>query len=171
MKRIQLYAAGVVVALVPAVVGLAGNASFSQSVPVRSPERARTTGTTPAPSPTHDANDDRGRRHGGHGADDAVPGSGVTSSTPTDDATHDANDANDDHGRRHGGHGADDPATHDASDDHGGDRRRQAEAGDDNGGNRGSGSDSSSSSRSGSDDSGHHSEGDDSGSGGHGSDD
>ena len=36
---------------------------------------------------THDAGDDHGRRHGGHGADDR---------------------GGDDHGHRHGGHGSDD---------------------------------------------------------------
>ena len=73
MKRIYLYVAGIVVALVPAVLGLTGNASFSQSVPVRVPDRVSSDDATSTPSrarraarPTHDAADDRGRG----GADD-----------------------------------------------------------------------------------------------------
>ena len=83
MKRIYLYVAGIVVALIPAVLGLTGNASFSQSVPVRVPDRVSSDETpTPTPTPTprpgstptHDAADDRGRG----GTDDGP--------------THDAND-------------------------------------------------------------------------------
>ena len=43
MKRIQVYAVGILLALVPAVFGLWGNASFSKDVPVRVPDQARTT--------------------------------------------------------------------------------------------------------------------------------
>lgn len=155
MKRIHLYVAGIAVALVPAILGLTGNASFSQSVPVRVPEQAATIDATPSP----DA-DDRGRRNGGHGADDG----------PT-------HDADDDHGRR----GADDSPTPDVDDD--GDRHRRGEnsghgdGGEDNSGPGGGGDDNSgpgSSSGSG-DDGEDHSGSDDSedsgGSGGHGSDD
>ena len=42
MKRIQVYAVGILLALVPAVFGLWGNASFSKDVPVRVPDQART---------------------------------------------------------------------------------------------------------------------------------
>lgn len=103
MKPIQLYAAGIVLAAVPAVVGLTGNASFSQSVPVRSPEVASSS-DRPAPkaAPTHDANDDHGRRHGGRGADDGPN-----------------HDANDDHGRDSGSRhsGRDDGGHHAGGDD------------------------------------------------------
>jgi hypothetical protein len=117
MKHIQLYAAGIAVAAVPAIAALTGT-SFSQPVHrVEQPVAASAARTTATPSPTaapsHDANDDRGRRHGGRGADDG--------------ATHDAGD---DHGRRHGGRGADDGADHDAGDDHGG----RHHGGDDRGG-------------------------------------
>ncbi|MCW2838062.1 MAG: hypothetical protein JWQ15_2176, partial [Marmoricola sp.] len=138
MQRIQLYAAGVVVALVPAVVGLAGNASFSQSVPLRSPDRSSnvdarpTKAATPSAKPTGDANDDRGRGHGGHGGDDRA------SDKPTHVPTHDAGD---DKGGRNGGHGADDGSTHDAGDDkggrnggHGADDGAGHDVGDDHGG-------------------------------------
>ena len=83
---------------------------------------------------THDATDDRGRRHGGHGADDPaghVRHSG-TDDGPTHEATHEAthevtdgatHDADDDHGD-HSGHGGDDHGGDDhAGDDHGGDDR------------------------------------------------
>ena len=73
MKTITLYAAGAVMAVVPAIVGLAGNPSFSQSVPVRSPQHSVATATvtpTAHPTPRHDADDDHGRHHGRHGSDD-----------------------------------------------------------------------------------------------------
>jgi len=41
MKRIEVYAVGILLALVPAVFGLWGNASFSRAVPVRVPDQAR----------------------------------------------------------------------------------------------------------------------------------
>ncbi|MEP6797346.1 MAG: hypothetical protein ABI890_04320, partial [Lapillicoccus sp.] len=53
MKRPLAYAAAILVSAVPAVIGLWGNASFSQAVPVRVPASAQlaTTGTgTPSPS-------------------------------------------------------------------------------------------------------------------------
>ena len=84
MKRIEAYAVGILLALVPAVFGLWGNVSFSKVVPVRVPDQARATvaiagvdtrqvqtayraGRTPAE-----------RDNGRHGADDP--------------ATHDAGD-------------------------------------------------------------------------------
>lgn len=108
MNGIKVYSAAVVVALVPAVVGLVGNRSFSESVPVRIPQRVSSTpdATVPAPSPrtisakpTPQAEqDDRGRRHGGHGADD---GPGPDHSTVSD---HSGPDDDDDHGRHRRGH-------------------------------------------------------------------
>ena len=60
MKRIHLYVAGIVVALVPAILGLAGNASFSQSVPVRVPDTVSSDDPTSTPSsrPTNTPSDD-----------------------------------------------------------------------------------------------------------------
>ena len=55
MKRIYLYVAGIVVALVPAVLGLTGNASFSQSVPVRVPDRVSSDDATSTPDAHADA--------------------------------------------------------------------------------------------------------------------
>ena len=46
MKRNQLYALAIVAALVPAALGLWGNASFSQNIPVQVPARAKTTPPT-----------------------------------------------------------------------------------------------------------------------------
>jgi hypothetical protein len=78
MKRIEVYAAGILLALVPAVFGLWGNASFSQAVPIRVPAVAK----APAAGPTHEtravlAAHHAGREsvedhHGRHGADDPV---------------------------------------------------------------------------------------------------
>ena len=109
MNGIKLYSAAVVVALVPAVVGLVDNRSFSESVPVRIPERVSATpeAIDPAPSPRtisakptpKGEKDDRGRRHGGHGADD---GPGPDHSTVSDRSG--PGDGDDDHGRHRRGH-------------------------------------------------------------------
>ena len=66
MKKIYLYVAGIVAALVPAVIGLAGNASFSQSVPLHAPHQAATHSTSATPSPSASSTpsataDDHGR--------------------------------------------------------------------------------------------------------------
>jgi hypothetical protein len=113
VNGIKLYSAAVVVALVPAVVGLVDNRSFSESVPVRIPERVSSTPDTPEPVPSsrtieaeptpkaQDRQDDRGRRHGGHGADDG-PGPDH-STTPVRNGGADG-DNGDDHGRHRRGH-------------------------------------------------------------------
>ena len=136
MKRIEVYAVGILLALVPAVFGLWGNASFSKDVPVRVPDQARTTATKVQPDTRALVAADRAgrtpveRHHARHGGDDP--------------ATHDVNDdhggdrSGDNGGHRSGGNGddravatsgggadgggggADDPATHDVGDDHGG---------------------------------------------------
>ena len=111
VNGIKLYSAAVVVALVPAVVGLVGNRSFSESVPVRIPEQVSSTpeATTPSPSPAPlkakatkkpETQDDHGRRHGGHGADDG-PGPDHRTTSVGDDR---GDDGNDDHGRNRRGH-------------------------------------------------------------------
>ena len=92
MKRIQVYAVGILLALLPAVFGLWGNASFSKDVPVRVPDQARTVAAVAKQHPRAVVAADRAGR------------------TPAE--RH--------HGRHHGRHGADDPATHDVGDDHGG---------------------------------------------------
>src|SRR4051794_191998 len=114
MKRICVYVAGLVVALIPAVLGLTGNASFSQSVPVHAPDKASSddSGSTPTPTPSHESNKPSHKSH----------------------ATHDAAD---DRGR-----GNDDGPNHDSVDDRGGDRATNDDgpnhdAGDDHGGDRG----------------------------------
>ena len=101
MKRIQVYAVGILLALLPAVFGLWGNASFSKDVPVRVPDQARATTVVVTHNTRALVAADRAgrtpveRHHARHGADDP--------------ATHDAND---DKGN--------DPANHDANDDKGG---------------------------------------------------
>jgi hypothetical protein len=89
MKRIHLYGVAIAMALVPAVLGLWGNASFSQNVPVRTPTSATTSQPTGASGDgaRHDASDDRS---GGPGHDR----SGPRTASPTGNAT-----AADDHGR------------------------------------------------------------------------
>ena len=95
MKRIALITVGAAVAVTPALVGVLGNASFAERLPVRAPSSA-----TSSASPS------------------ATPSSSATSDDP---ASHDAND---DHGGDRPRGGSDDPASHDANDDHGGDRDR-----------------------------------------------
>lgn len=148
MKRLSLYLSAIALALVPAAIGLLGNASFSEAVPVRVPPSAQVAATTsptpnasssPSGSATSDdeggrtdrdcrteAGDDR-RVNGNCASGTATPRSGTSGA---DDSTSSS--------RPSGGHGSD-----------------------------GSTSSSSSSGGHGSDDSGS----DDRGSGGHGSDD
>ena len=52
MKLIQLLAAGAAVAVVPAVAGLVGNPSFSQSVPVPAAQHSAATPATPTAKPS-----------------------------------------------------------------------------------------------------------------------
>lgn len=146
MKKQILFGAGALVLVaVPAVIGLWGNASFAQSVPVRVPASGQV--VTPAPSPSSSVDD--------HGGD-----------TPRDQRT----EPGDDRDVQGGAPQSPAPAPSSSVDDHGGDRPRdqRTEPGDD----RRSGSDDSGSDDSGSgsggDDSGRGS--DDSGSG-HGGDD
>jgi len=158
MKRSSITIAALVLALVPATVGLWGNASFSQAVPVQVPasgQVATGTATLPRTSRTTQAADDHGgdrpRDQRTEAGDDRATRGGpsatstshrstrsTTSTTSTPSATHD-----DDGGQAP--------------------RDQRTEAGDD----RGSGSDDSSADDSGSG----HSGSDDSGSGHSGSDD
>ena len=169
MKRMAILGGLMVAACVPAIVGLVGNASFGDSVPVRVPESAvLTTGTL----------DDRG---GFTTLDDdvsvtldaqpATTGTTTTSATPTATASTSATTTTTSTGASvddHGGSRKVEPG-----DDHG--LSRQVEPGDDHGGRRGSGTGDDQGGRDsgrdfdarGSDDSGS----DDSGSGDSGSDD
>jgi hypothetical protein len=109
MKRLVIYAALAVAAVVPATTGLLSNASFSQTVPVRTPAQAQllteagataTARATTSPTPT----------------------TSTTSTTSTMSTTSPSAS----------------PTRHEEADDHGGDRdrtgTRTAEAGDDHGG-------------------------------------
>lgn len=83
MNRIALTVAAAIAALVPATLGLLGNSTFSQSVPIRVPASAQvmpaedrpSASPSATPTSTHDALDDHGGdrprsgRHG-HGSDD-----------------------------------------------------------------------------------------------------
>jgi hypothetical protein len=164
MKRLALITAALLVAMTPAALGLWGNASFSQAVPVQVPERGQVvTVTVPAPtassrtassSPTAPTGrvtrtgDDHGgdvpREQRTEPGDDRDRQGAVSTTAPRPSAS---------------------TATTEA-DDHGGDvpRDQRSEPGDDR--DSGRTDDDSSGSGHGSDDSGHGS--DDSG---HGSDD
>jgi len=184
MKRIEVYTVGILLALVPAVFGLWGNASFSKDVPVRVPDQARSTavvvthntralvaadraGRTPverhharhgADDPaTHDANDDKG---GDRSVDNRGDGSVDSVRARVDD------NGGDRVGASGGRGGADDPATHDVGDDRGGATAGvQHDAADDTPDDHPVGDDSGGSGKSGG------GSDDDKGSGGHGSDD
>ena len=171
MKRLSITAAVILAALVPAVIGLWGNASFSQGVPVLVPASGQVVTVTATPTTVQTATpipDD----HGGLTPRDDRTEPGDDRDTPTVTSTT--------------------PAATPTVDDHGGRTPRddRTEAGDDrrpatststsssgSGGGSGSGSDSGSSGsgsghddRSGSDD-GHDDRSGSGGSGGHGSDD
>ncbi|GAA2164959.1 hypothetical protein [Pedococcus bigeumensis] len=182
MKRTTITLVALLAALVPAAVGLWGNASFSQAVPVRVPASAEVvTASTPAPGATTTTDD--------HGGD-----------TPRDQRTEPGDDRDDHSATATSTSRPSGTRTTEAGDDHGGrtPRDQRTEPGDDRdsgsggsgsddssgsgsgGGSDDSGADDSGSHHSGSDDSGsddsgsHHSGSDDSGSddhGGHGSDD
>lgn len=146
MLKYFLAAGALVVAGVPAAVGLSGNASFDRDVPVRVPEQAQTVAPSPTGSVDDDGTPDQGP--GDFGTTEAEPGDDHGGLTPDDDATEGPDDDGDGHhGRHHDG--ADDDAD-DVGDDHGGDD---------------GGDDDRSGSNSGSDDGGHHGGGSDDGSG------
>jgi hypothetical protein len=133
MKRLVIYAALAAAAVVPATTGLLSNASFSQTVPVRTPAQAQlltdgsrtatptTSQTSPAASPTrhtepgddHGGDRDRtatrtsepGDDHGG----DSRHGSDDSRRT-SDDSRHRSDDSGhgSHSGKDSGGHGSDD---------------------------------------------------------------
>lgn len=132
MKRPRAYTAAILVSAVPAVVGLWGNAAFSQAVPVRVPASAQlaTTGTpasrsTPSPSssPTGipSVDDQGGNRPSGtrttESGDDKSRNRGATApsatASPPDDhggsgSSGSYGGSDDAAGHSSGGHGADD---------------------------------------------------------------
>jgi hypothetical protein len=178
MLKYLLATAALVVAGVPAAVGLAGNASFTRDLPVRVPEQAQTTTPTSAPTASDDGTADQGRGevepgddHGGDVPRDARTEAGDDRDHSSGSSGHHA-EPGDDHGGTRGHDGSDDDATHDATDDHGGTSGHDGsdDATDDHSGSGGSGSgggsdDSGSGGSGGSDDGGHHGGGSDDGSG------
>jgi hypothetical protein len=152
MKRMLIGAAAAALVAVPAAIGLWGNASFSQEVPVKAPASGQLVVPSPTPSTSPSGLDD-------HGGD-----------TPRDQRIEPGDDR-DVQGTSPAPAPAPAPAPvpsapHNGVDDHGGDtpRDQRIEPGDDHGG-----SDSSRSGSSGSGSSGDDVDGDDHG--GHGSDD
>src|SRR4051794_32715423 len=95
MLKYFIAAAALVLAGVPAAVGLAGNDSFTRDVPVRVPQQAQTVDPTPAV-------DDDGTADQGPG--DVGPGDVDADDVPGDDATEAADDqgADADHADHHG---------------------------------------------------------------------
>jgi hypothetical protein len=123
MLKYLFAAAALLVAGVPAFLGLTSNASFSRDVPVRVPEQAQVaTPATPTPTRTPArATDDDGTPDQGRG--EVEPGDDHGGDVPRDDRT----EAGDDHGGTrgsddsghsgrddsgHSGHGSDDGSGH-----------------------------------------------------------
>ncbi len=151
MRRLLIaLVAGVVVA-VPAAVGLFGNASFAQRLPLRSPTSAaspsETESPTPSPSPTES---EPGDDHGGNrppGTSDDEPGDDHGGDRPRT-----GDDDNSGPGSSNSGHGSDDTSADDNSGRGGSDDDSDDSADD----SSGHGSDDTTA-----DDSGHHDGGDD----------
>ena len=116
MKRIGFVVAGVLAALVPAVGGMWGNATFSRAVPVRVPSSAEvvTPAATPAPPSASTPSARHGTREPGDDHGGATPR--VQRSEPGDDHGGATRAPSTSASSTSGGHGSDDTAP----DDHGG---------------------------------------------------
>ena len=97
MRRI-LWPLASAVALLPATIGLVGNPSLSQSVPLQIPAHAQLATSSESSSPTSRPTDAS-----------TEPGDDNSADHGTDDNGTDPVDFGDDHGGTRGGHGADDP--------------------------------------------------------------
>ena len=139
MIRIALAIGATVAALVPATVGLVGNGTFSQNVPVRIPGTAQVLPADDStPTPSASASPEVGDDHGGDRPRDSrtEPGDDRDSRSPSDSAGHDAGD---DHGGDRSRSGSDDRrGSDDGSDDSG---RGSDDSGSDDHGGSGHGSD------------------------------
>jgi len=158
MKRLALLGTLAILAATPAAIGLIGNASFSESVPVRLPavaslldDSGNTVRPVDSPSAHPEAGDDHGgdRDRGGRAESDDDRGRRVE---PSDTSSHHAESGDDhggdrDRGRRaesgddHGGHGGHDGDDNSGSDGHGGSSGRDDNSGSDGHGSGGHGSD------------------------------
>jgi hypothetical protein len=127
-NRILLGTGALVVVAIPAVLGLWGNASFAESVPVRVPTQAVTVTPSPSSSPDDGLSDDHGGdvprddrtepgddRDAPHGEDG--PSSAPSPSAPSPSPSADDRGGDDRGGDDDGDHGGDDHG----GDDHGGD--------------------------------------------------
>jgi uncharacterized membrane protein YgcG len=131
MKRIVIAAAVVAAVALPAVIGLWGNASFSQAVPVRAPASGQVVAPspspsltpTPSPSPSSTAGtiDDHGGdvprdqrvepgddRGGSDSSGSGSSGSGSSGSGSSGSGSSGSGSSGDDGADDHGGHGSDD---------------------------------------------------------------
>jgi hypothetical protein len=95
MKRTTITLAALLAALVPAAVGLWGNASFSQAVPVRVPASAQVVTPTSPATTADDHGGDTPRDQRTEPGDDRDDRSATSTSTPTGTRT---TEAGDDHG-------------------------------------------------------------------------
>ena len=115
MLKYLLAAAALLVAGVPAYLGLTSNASFSRDVPVRVPEQAqvvtpsRATAPPRTPTPTRATNDD-GTPDQGRG--EAEPGDDHGGEVPRATRTEAGDDRDSHAGRDDSGHGSDDGSGH-----------------------------------------------------------
>lgn len=126
MKRTLVAVGLAIAALIPATIGLLGNSSFAQSVPVRVPQVAQVLPgeATPTPTPSATSSHDAGDDHGGDRPRDSrvEPGDDRDQSpSPSATSSHDASDdrrgrGSDDSGSDGRGRGSDDSGR----DDHGG---------------------------------------------------
>ncbi|HET6168299.1 MAG TPA: hypothetical protein VFE07_15820 [Marmoricola sp.] len=141
MLKYFLAAGALVVAGVPAAVGLSSNASFDRDVPVRVPEQARTVAPTPSDDRTRSVDDDgtADQGPGDVGATEAEPGDDHGGDQPRDERT-EAGDDRDGSGGHHAEPG-DDRGGDDNADDSGSGSDSGSDSGDDrSGSNSGSGS-------------------------------
>jgi hypothetical protein len=139
MLKYFLAAGALVVAGVPAAVGLSGNASFDRDVPVRVPEQAQTVAPSPAPIGSVDDDGTPDQGPGDFGTAEAEPGDDHGGLTPRDDRTEDGDDRDGRHGRHHDG--ADDGADDRSGSNSGSDDSGSDDSGSDDGGHHGGGSD------------------------------
>lgn len=131
MLKYLLAAVALLLAGVPAVLGLTSNASFSRDVPVRVPEQAQTV----APTPSHTATPSHAATHATD--DDGTPDQGPGDAGPRDDRT----EAGDDHGGHSDSHSGSHSGRHSGSDDSGDDDSGSHSGRDGSGSDDGSGHD------------------------------
>ena len=108
MKRIIIATGAVLLASVPATLGLVGNTSFAQSVPVRVPQQASVLDDRGGLTPHVETGDDKGGQRSPSATEPGDDKGGLTTTPePGDDTVSDSGSATDDNG----GHGGDTSGT------------------------------------------------------------